>query len=358
MSANTSEIPVIQSIEWLDDHVRIIDQTCLPDREVHLDLFEVGKIWEAIRTLRVRGAPAIGIITAYGVYLGLKEAPETSFDEFDESREQICNYLALSRPTAVNLQWALDRATRCIHEMKNQPVPEIKTALLELAKTIHREDKAICAAIGKNGQELVPDYARILTHCNTGSLATGQYGTALSIIYHAHLQEKNVHVWVDETRPLLQGSRLTSWELKKSGIDHHIITDSMAGWIMQRQGLDLVVVGTDRVAANGDTANKIGTYSLAVLAKHHKIPFYVAAPLSSIDRSLSSGADIPIEERSAEELRKIGQYPTAPADAPVYNPAFDITPHALITAFITEKGIIRPDFTENIALMMDGEAAG
>jgi methylthioribose-1-phosphate isomerase len=348
MIPNIKPPEVVQSIQWIDDHIRIIDQTYLPHREFFLDIYEVGRVWEAIRSMRVRGAPAIGIAAAYGVYLGVRDLPEDGIQLFDNDVEQICEYLATSRPTAVNLTWALDRARNTAQELKNEPVAQIKAALLELAKSIHEEDKRICADIGKNGQELIPANASILTHCNTGSLATGQYGTALSMIYHAHLDRKKIQVWVDETRPLLQGSRLTAWELEKTGVPHRLITDSMAAWVMKEKGVDLVVVGTDRVARNGDTANKIGTYALAILAKHHGIPFYVAAPISSIDFSIASGAEIPIEEREAAEVRNVDSKQMAPKDTPVYNPAFDVTPHELITAFITEKGIVRPDFLKNL----------
>ncbi|MFO8029048.1 MAG: S-methyl-5-thioribose-1-phosphate isomerase [Cyclonatronaceae bacterium] len=348
MIPNIKSPEVVQSILWIDDHIRIIDQTYLPHREFFLDIFEVGRVWEAIRTLRVRGAPAIGIAAAYGVYLGVKDLPEDSIQPFHTDVERICEYLATSRPTAVNLQWAMDKAIRTARDMKNEPVPDVKQALLELAVSIHEEDKRICADIGRMGQELIPVNAQILTHCNTGSLATGQYGTALSIIYQAHLGKKKIHVWVDETRPLLQGSRLTTWELEKTGVPHCLITDSMAAWVMKEKKVDMVVVGADRVTRNGDTANKIGTYGLAVLAKHHNIPFYVAVPLSSIDFNTESGDVIPIEERDADEVRTIGKQQAAPAETPVYNPAFDVTPNELISAFITEKGIIRPDFTKNL----------
>jgi len=348
MIPNIKKPEVVQSIQWIDDHIRIIDQTYLPHREFFLDIFEVGRVWEAIRSLRVRGAPAIGIAAAYGVYLGVRDLPEDGIQQFHTDVEGICEYLATARPTAVNLKWALDQAVRLAHDMKGEPSSKVKEALLELAKSIHEEDKRICADIGKNGQELIPENASILTHCNTGSLATGQYGTALSIIYHAHLGKKKVQVWVDETRPLLQGSRLTTWELEKTGVTHRLITDSMAAWVMKEKGVDLVVVGTDRVASNGDTANKIGTYALAILAKHHNIPFYVAAPISSIDFSIPSGKEIPIEEREAGEVLSLGGQQLAPTDTQVYNPAFDVTPHELITAFITEKGIVRPDYTKNL----------
>ncbi len=339
---------VVQSIQWKDDHIRIIDQTYLPHREFFLDIFEVGRVWEAIRSLRIRGAPAIGIAAAYGVYLGVKDLPEDSLQPFHTDVEGICEYLATARPTAVNLSWALGKTVRLAREMENEPVAKVKEALLQLAMSIHEEDKRICADIGKIGQELIPEGAGILTHCNTGSLATGQFGTALSIIYHAHLGKKKIQVWVDETRPLLQGSRLTAWELEKTGVPHRLITDSMAAWVMKEKGVDLVVVGTDRVARNGDTANKIGTYGLAILANHHGIPFYVAAPVSSIDFQIASGKEIPIEERDAGEIRSVGNQQVAPAGTLVYNPAFDVTPHELITAFVTEKGIVRPDFSKNL----------
>jgi methylthioribose-1-phosphate isomerase len=348
MIPNIKAPEVVQSIQWMGDHLRIIDQTYLPHREFFLDIFEVGRVWEAIRALRVRGAPAIGIAAAYGVYLGVKDLPEDGIQPFHTDVEGICEYLTTARPTAVNLSWALDRAVRLARGMENEPVTKVKEALLELAKSIHEEDKRICADIGKIGQELIPEGAGILTHCNTGSLATGQYGTALSIIYHAHLGKKKIQVWVDETRPLLQGSRLTAWELEKTGVPHRLITDSMAAWVMKQKGVDLVVVGTDRVARNGDTANKIGTYGLAILARHHGIPFYVAAPVSSIDFNIASGKEIPIEERDAAEVRAVGRQQMAPAGTPVYNPAFDVTPHELITAFITEKGIVKPDFSKNL----------
>lgn len=348
MTAKIKKTEVVQSIQWVDDHIRIIDQTYLPSREFFLDIFEVGRVWEAIRSLRVRGAPAIGIAAAYGVYLGVRDLPDDGIQQIHTDVEGICEYLATARPTAVNLRWALDKAVRLAYDMKDEPSSKVKKALLELAKSIHEDDKRICADIGKTGQELIPQNANILTHCNTGSLATGQYGTALSIIYHAHLGKKKVQVWVDETRPLLQGSRLTTWELKKTGVPHRLITDSMAAWVMKEKGVDLVVVGTDRVARNGDTANKIGTYALAILAKHHNIPFYVAAPISSIDFSIASGDKIPIEERDAGEVCSLADKELAPPGTQVYNPAFDVTPHELITAFVTEKGVIRPDFSKNL----------
>lgn len=337
----------IASIEWREDHLRIIDQTYLPKREVYSDIRDIGRVWEAIRKLRVRGAPAIGIAAAYGLYMGIRELPESTFESFWVEVERVAEYLESARPTGVNLKWAIERIKTTIQAHKEKPIPEIKEIVLKTAKTIHAEDKRTCKKIGEVGAELVGGEARILTHCNTGSLATGQYGTALSVIFHAHEAGSKVHVWVDETRPLLQGARLTAWELMKAEIPMRIITDSAAGSLMRRGEVDMVIVGTDRVASNGDTANKIGTYSLAVLARENEIPFYVAVPLSTIDMELESGDDIPIEERDDEEITTFNGSRVAPENAETFNPAFDVTPHRYITAFITERGIIEPPFDEN-----------
>lgn len=344
---------VIQSIEWKMDYVRIIDQTFLPARTIFCDIRDVGQMWEAIKKLRVRGAPAIGIAAAYGFYLGVRDLQEESYAGFKIEVERIADYLASSRPTAINLNWALERLKTTIHAHRDKSISEIKEIILKTAITIHEEDKRICERIGKNGQELIPQNAEILTHCNTGSLATGMYGTALSMIYHAHLAGKNVHVWVDETRPLLQGARLTAWELMKAEIPMTLICDSAAGHVLKSKKVDLIVVGTDRVAANGDTANKIGTYALSVLAKEHGIPFYVAAPLSSIDMNVKSGNDIPIEERDAKEITEVGNSTVAPNKVNVFNPAFDVTPAENITAFITEKGIVKPDYSKNLPMLFN-----
>lgn len=351
MSNNTDT--AIQSIEWRDDHVRILDQTYLPNREVYSDIRDVGRMWEAIKKLRVRGAPAIGIAAAYGFYLGIRELPENTFQSFWVEVERIAEYLETARPTAVNLHWALERLKTTIQAHKEKDIEEIKDIVLETAKTIHDEDKRICKQIGENGVETVPKDAKILTHCNTGSLATGQYGTALSVIFHAHESGNNIQVWVDETRPLLQGSRLTSWELMNAEIPMKLITDSTAGSLMRRGEVDVVIVGTDRVAANGDTANKIGTYPLAVLAHENEIPFYVAVPLSTIDMELQTGDEIPIEEREEDEIASFNGSRVAPKKVETYNPAFDITPHKYITAFITEKGIIEPPFEENFKKLFE-----
>lgn len=340
----------VKSIEWCETHVRILDQTFLPGRTVYSDIRDVGRMWEAIKSLRVRGAPAIGIAAAYGLYLGIRDLSESSYAGFEVEVNRIAEYLASSRPTAVNLNWALERIKSTIFAHRNEPIAAIKARVLKVAQTIHDEDKRVCKQIGLVGQDIIPKGARILTHCNTGGLATGQFGTALSVIYHAHLNGKDIHVWVDETRPLLQGSRLTAWELMRANIPMKLVTDSMAGHLMSTSKVDLVIVGTDRVAANGDMANKIGTYSLAVLAKYHQIPFYVAAPASTVDMKISSGSDIPIEERESKEISTIGSYEIAPPKVQVYNPAFDVTPAELITAYVTEKGIIKPPFDKNLTV--------
>lgn len=350
--ANDTETAV-QSIEWRDDHVRILDQTYLPNREVYSDIRDVGRMWEAIKKLRIRGAPAIGIAAAYGLYLGIKDLPENAWDSFIVEVDRVAEYLESARPTAVNLKWALDRIKSTMQAHKDKDIAEVKEIVLKTAKTIHAEDKRICKKIGENGVELVKKNAKILTHCNTGSLATGQYGTALSVIFHAHEKGNKIQVWVDETRPLLQGSRLTSWELMNADIPMKLITDSAAGSLIKRGEVDMVIVGTDRVAANGDTANKIGTYPLAVIAHENDIPFYVAVPLSTIDMSIESGDEIPIEEREGDEIAHFNGSKVAPKKVETYNPAFDVTPHKYITAFITEEGIIEPPFEENFKKLFD-----
>ncbi|MGM0545287.1 MAG: S-methyl-5-thioribose-1-phosphate isomerase [Bacteroidota bacterium] len=336
----------IQSIEWRNDHVRILDQTYLPGREVYSDIRDVGRMWEAIKKLRIRGAPAIGIAAAYGLYLGIKDLPENAFESFMVEVDRVAEYLEGARPTAVNLKWATDRIKSTIRAHKDKQISEIKEIVLQTAKTIHDEDKRICKRIGENGVELISKKANILTHCNTGSLATGQYGTALSIVFHAHDQGKKPFVWVDETRPLLQGSRLTAWELMNAEIPMKIITDSSAGLLMQRGEVDMILVGADRVAANGDVANKIGTYPLAVLAQENSIPFYVAAPLSTIDMNMEEGNTISIEERDQEEVLNYSDSQIAPKKAEAYNPAFDITPNSYISGIVTEEAIIKPPYDE------------
>ncbi len=339
--------PPFQSITWNDDRVTIIDQTYLPEREVFIDLNSAGQVWDAIKKMKVRGAPAIGITGAYGLYLGVKNLKESTFDSFYSEADRIAEYLNSARPTAVNLSWALKRLMATIYAAKDKPIEEIKEIILETAVTIHNEDRRLCRSIGENGLELIPDDAKILTHCNTGGLATGEFGTAFSVILHAHHAGKLKQVWVDETRPLLQGSRLTAWELQKAEIPFKLNVDSAAAFLMQQGKVDLVILGADRITKNGDTANKIGTYSLAVLADAHNIPFYVAAPYSTIDMDLETGSEIEIEQRDADEVTGFGNKQTAPDKVDVYNPAFDVTPNHLITSIITEKGVIKPNYKTN-----------
>ncbi len=341
------------SIEWVDDHLRVIDQTFLPSREIYTNLNNAGQVWEAIKTLKVRGAPAIGIAAAYGLYMGSRDIPESSFESFYLELQRLSEYIISSRPTAVNLQWSLSRILTTLQAHKEKEISELKSIILETAKTIHVEDQRLCKAIGEIGENIVPEKARILTHCNTGGLATAKFGTAFSVIWHAYRKKRVKKVWVDETRPLLQGSRLTAWELKKLDIPFSLITDSTAGFLMQQGKVDVVILGADRIAANGDTVNKIGTYSLAVLAHFHEIPFYVAVPYSTIDLAQESGLDIPIEERDSEEITTFAGKEIAPAKTDVYNPAFDITPHSLITGFITEKGVIKPDYKKNLKKVVE-----
>lgn len=342
-----------QSITWQDDHLVILDQTQLPLREIYSDVNTIGQVWDAIKKLKVRGAPAIGIAGAYGLYLGVRDLESKNFTSFNVELNRWIKYLKSSRPTAVNLSWALERINQTVYANKDKDLEEIKEIILKTAKTIHDEDKRVCKKIGENGAELVEKGWNILTHCNTGGLATGAYGTALSVILHADDDDKDIHVWVDETRPLLQGARLTAWELKQAEIPFHMITDSMAGSLMKQGKVDMVVVGADRVTANGDTANKIGTYSLAVLAKENEIPFYVALPLSTFDLETETGDEIEIEEREPEEVTHLAKTPITPKKTDAYNPAFDVTPNKYITGFITEKGIVEPDFKKNIKKLFE-----
>lgn len=344
---------VVESIQWQEDHIRIIDQTYLPKRKVYSDIRDMGRMWEAIKKMRIRGGPAVGIAAGYGFYMGIKELPETTFQSFWVEVERIAEYLESAQPAAANLSWALERIKATMQANKDRSIPEIKKIALETARTIHNEDKRVCKKIGEHGVELVPKKARILTHSNTGSLATGQYGTALSVIFHAHEMGKEVEVWVGETRPLMQGARLTAWELKQAEIPMKLIADSAAGLLMQRGKVDMVIVGADRVAANGDTINKIGTYPLAVVAKENEIPFYVALPLSTIDRELEKGDQLPLEERAADELTFFNGSQVAPKKTKAYNLVFDVTPHAYITGFITEEGIIEPPFDKNFEQLLE-----
>jgi methylthioribose-1-phosphate isomerase len=345
-------IPPFQSLQWHGHHLTILDQTALPEQELYRDLKTHREVWEAIRKLRVRGAPAIGIAGAYGFLLGIdKISDDSDFRTFFAECDRIAEYLNSARPTAVNLSWALKRLMATLYDEKEKPVSELKILAEQTAVSIHEEDRKLCRSIGQHGVELIPEKARILTHCNTGGLATGEFGTALSVILHAHHAGRVQNVRVNETRPLLQGARLTTWELEKAEIPFTLNVDSAAAVLMQKGDVDLVIAGADRISRNGDTANKIGTYMLAVLAKEHNIPFYIAAPYSTIDMSLDSGKEIVIEERDPEEVTHFGARQTAPENAPVFNPAFDVTPHHLITAIITEKGVIRPDYETHFSEM-------
>jgi len=322
----------------------LLDQTRLPGVEVVREYTRWADVAEAIRTLVVRGAPAIGVAAAFGVALAARQSPARSFDHLLDDLETASKGLAATRPTAVNLFWALERMRQVALASRPLPLDTLRARLLAEAETIREEDIRANRAMGDHGAALVPAGARILTHCNAGALATAGYGTALGVVRSAHAQGKVVLVWVDETRPVMQGSRLTAWECVQEGIPHRLIADVAAASLMARGDVDLVVTGADRIAANGDTANKIGTYALAVLAHHHHVPFYVAAPFSTIDPALATGASIPIEERAAAEVRMVAGALTAPVESPVYNPAFDVTPAALIAAIITERGVLRPPY--------------
>jgi len=331
----------IPTIEWKNNKARIIDQTALPNKLAFKDCSDEKDIYRAIKSLEIRGAPAIGIAGAFGMYLGLRNKNASDGALFLRKAEQIEKYLASSRPTARNLFWALERMKAvCVRE-KGKAVKYIKKALFEEALLILEEDKRICRDIGKHGDKLIKSGDTILTHCNAGGLATADYGTALAVIYRAHEQGKKIRVFADETRPVLQGSRLTAWELKREGVDVTLICDNMAASLMAKKKIDKIIVGADRIAQNGDVANKIGTYNVAVLAGAHRIPFYVAAPVSTFDFRIKAGKDIVIEERDGDEIRKTGSVYTAPKNIKVYNPAFDVTPHNFITAIITEYGVIK-----------------
>jgi len=338
----------VTTVEWSDHHLKIIDQTKLPHALVHLSLRQVDEVAEAIRNLRVRGAPAIGITAAFGMVIAAQNFQGDHREAFFTAIEQAAATLLQTRPTAVNLRWALQRMQRVIASHRDDDLAEIKRHLFAEAQKILDEDREICRAIGRHGAALITNPATVMTHCNTGALATADYGTALGVLFTAHAQNKKLHVYVDETRPLLQGARLNMWELMREGIACTLISDNAAGFVMQRQKIDCCLVGADRIASNGDTANKIGTYGLAVNAKYHRIPFYVVAPISSIDFRIASGAEIPIEERSADEVRNVLGIRVAPEDAPAYNPAFDVTPHELITAIVTEAGVIYPPFARTL----------
>lgn len=331
----------IRPVEWKTDYVRILDQTALPEHEYYLEVRTAEAMWEAIKKLKVRGAPAIGIAAAYGVCIEMKKYITGSKEKYLLHLEQTIDYLGTSRPTAVNLFWALDRMRRTGEKHADQDNENLQQILQEEAKEIMKDEENACISIGENLLSILDCGMTLLTHCNTGGIATVRYGTALSPILLGKERGIEFKVYADETRPLLQGARLTAWELQKAEVDVTLITDSMAGMLMKQRKINAVVVGCDRIAANGDAANKIGTYSIAVLAHYHNIPFYVAGPISTIDLNTKTGAEIPIEERAPEEITNGFGKRTAPEGVKVYNPAFDVTPHELITAIVTEYGIIQ-----------------
>lgn len=342
----------LETICWHNNKIKLIDQTRLPLRLEYIYIDSLRPLWQAIKSLKVRGAPAIGVAGALGVILGIRNSKAKDFKAFERDLRRISKYIASSRPTARNLFWALERMKIVAESNSDSSVPSIKNLLFKEAKKIIEEDRLACRRMANFGAQLIKDKDRILTVCNTGILATVDYGTALGVMYRAREQGKRIKVYACETRPLLQGARLTSWELKRAKIDATLICDNMAADLMRKQLIDKVFVGADRIAANGDTANKIGTYNLAVLAKFHKLPFYVVAPASTFDLNLKSGRGIPIEQRDAKEVTRICSKFIAPRDIKVYNPAFDVTGNKLITAIITDKAIIKPPYRKNISKVL------
>jgi methylthioribose-1-phosphate isomerase len=340
-----------RTIEWRDDFVVMIDQTRLPGEEVYNSYSDYKSVAEAIKGMVIRGAPAIGVAAAMGVALGAREIIADTQESFFRQLDNVCDVLGRTRPTAVNLFWALERMKRIAEANRGNTLDKIRAALKKEAIKIEQEDLTICRNIGKWGASLIPDGATVLTHCNAGGLATAGYGTALGVIRAAHEAGNKIRVFADETRPWLQGARLTVWELMKEGIPTTLISDNMAGFFMNRGEINCCVVGADRITANGDTANKIGTYSVAVLAKENNIPFYVAAPVSTLDLTLTDGSKIPIEERPAIEVTHIKGIAIAPQGVTVRNPAFDVTPARYITAIITENGIVRGDYRAGLRQM-------
>jgi len=341
---------MVETIQWVDGAVVMIDQTRLPLEEKFVTCRTYQEVAAAIRDMIIRGAPAIGVAAAMGVALGVLQ---TDAAGLDAQFEVVCRTLAATRPTAVNLFWAIDRMRRLYAALRGRPIEEIRRRMVEEALRVREEDIAICRAIGRNGAVLVPDGRTVLTHCNAGALATAGYGTALGVIRAAVEAGKRVDVFADETRPFLQGARLTVWELQQDGIPTTLITDNMAGHFMHSGRVGCVVVGADRIAANGDVANKVGTYSVAVLARENGVPFFVAAPISTLDLTLPSGGQIPIEQRSAAEVTHVFGHPIAPAGTRVENPAFDVTPARYVSAIITEKGVARAPYEESLRKLVD-----
>ncbi|PCL90661.1 S-methyl-5-thioribose-1-phosphate isomerase [Paenibacillus lautus] len=349
-TGNTSTYEPLSSVYWGGDHLVLLDQRLLPEEIVYLKLYTPEEVWEGIHSMKVRGAPAIGIAAAFGAVLGGMQVRADGREDWLQQVAKTCAYLATSRPTAVNLFWALDRIKLAAEKLAASDLDTagLNAALLAEAEAIRAEDEDVCRRIGENALPFFRDGMGVLTHCNAGGLATAKYGTALAPMYLAHEQGLNIKVFADETRPVLQGARLTAFELQQAGIDVTLLADNMAAMVMSKGWIQAVIVGTDRVAANGDVANKIGTYGVAVLAKAHGIPFYVACPLSTIDLNTKTGADIPIEERPAEEITEGFGKRTAPQGVKVYNPAFDITPNEYVTAIITEKGVVQAPYEESL----------
>ncbi len=339
----------IRTIGWVNNKIKIIDQTKLPQGLEYIYIPDLKALWQAIKKMQVRGAPALGAAAALGVYLGIKNSRANNFTEFRKEINRIIDYIGSCRPTARNLFWGLERIRRVMLMHRNKPTFAIKKIIFREAQKIIAEDRAACRKIGRYGAGLMKNNDTVLTICNAGILATIDYGTALGVIYRADQEGKRMKVFACETRPMLQGARLTTWELKKKGIDVTLICDSMAATLMQQGKITKVIAGADRIAQNGDTANKIGTYNLAVLSHYHKIPFYIAAPVSTFDFTIKTGKDIPIEQRKPQEVTELFfKHPIAPKAVKVFNSAFDVTPQSLITAIITDKGIIRPPYRENI----------
>jgi methylthioribose-1-phosphate isomerase len=353
MNDHRNDFATLRWVGGVDGCLQLIDQTRLPTEFVQIECRDVETVWEAIKTLRVRGAPAIGVAAAYGVCVGLQPFAAGSQDEFFERLGEVVKYLASSRPTAVNLFWALERMRQFALKRRGRKAPAALLAdLVGEARVIHEEDRQMCRAIGEHGAALLADGQGVLTHCNAGGLATSDYGTALAVVFSAVESGKRIHVYADETRPLLQGARLTAWELQQRGIPATLICDNMAAQVMREGRVQAVVTGADRIAANGDTANKIGTYGVALLAAAHGIPFYVAAPTSTFDLAIASGDEIPIEQRDSREITHGFGRQTAPDGIGVYNPAFDVTPARLIQALICERGVIQPVTKDQIAAVV------
>jgi methylthioribose-1-phosphate isomerase len=349
---------MIQTLEWTDSGVRFIDQTKLPTEETYVTCKTYTQVADVIRNMVVRGAPAIGVAAAMGIALGVKNSKAENGGDLKHDFDQICDVIGKTRPTAVNLFWAIKRMRDKFEMLRVRPLPQIKQALVEEAQRMHAEDIAANQAMGRHGATLMPSSGGVLTHCNAGALATCGYGTALGVIRAAVEQGKSIHVYADETRPFLQGSRLTAWELMKDGIPTTVISDNMAGAMMNQGKINAIVVGADRIAANGDVANKIGTYSVAVLAREHGIPFYVAAPLSTVDFETPDGSGIPIEQRDGKEVTHIAGRQMVPDGVEVENPAFDVTPAKYVTAIVTEKGIARAPYEESLRRLAPERSAG